>query len=109
MANGHGDMTVTQMQWQPPLLRLTHIGLADIDQGRDTICYVNPREITMLRRMDVKDPSSAYASSDATQPKIVATVVYLYGGTLVHVRESCDEVALARDRAFGIEPQLRTV
>lgn len=99
--SGPMDLTSTVMYWKPKLLRLTHVGLADIDGGRETPCYVRPDEITMIRRMHVADPSVAADK----RTDIIGTVVWLHGSAYVHVTESVEQVALMRDKALGHEPE----
>ena len=93
-------MDVTNMMWQPELLKLTQIGNPDWFDGEPTACYVTPQSITRISRSVAafpmrEDPTKRHADIQCTE-------VFYCHGTL-HVTESPEEVARLRDKALGHE------
>lgn len=98
---------ITNMMWQPKLIRLTLIANPDIDGGEPTPTFVNPQQISGIRRT-----ASCYAKvssygkpADQVEyhPRIACTEVHCCHFTVL-VTETPDEVAKLRDEAFGHEP-----
>jgi hypothetical protein len=94
--------SITQMFWQPRMVRLTQIPMPPLDDGLPTCCYVNPAEIVLIYRARVKE-----ANRDDV-PQIDATVVVTKYGHL-SVTELPTTVALYRDAAMGHSSKMESV
>lgn len=106
MSHEH-DMNVTQMYWQPPLLRLTYVGHPEVDDGGPTVCFVAPQLISGIVRQTLSFGKVAGHTPPEPQeqhPIITVTGVALTTGQVYYITESPDEVATLRDRALGHEP-----
>ena len=90
--------TMTQMMWRPSLIRLTQIGIPFIADGETTICYVDPTAIQKIstERVALKDPNSG--QEFVTMATFVNCCHFSCS-----VTESCEVVAMLRDRALGHE------
>lgn len=104
---GPAEMNVSQMQWQPKLLKLTLIANPDCLEGKPTPCYVNPQLISQImcvcgavnRRFSQDRPPQ-----EQWHPFIDCTLVRCYGLPDLLVLEPAEAVALQRDRAMGHSP-----
>jgi hypothetical protein len=93
------SMDVTNMLWQPALLRLT-CQHPEVNGGKQMAAYIAPQAITVVRRVAVvfgspEDPNRKYPAIDCTE------VFYCHG--VLHVLETPEEVARLRDLALGHE------
>lgn len=105
---GH-DMTVSQMYWQPPLLKLTYVPNPEVDDGQPTTCFVCPQSITAIGRQ--KTQFFKVEEAGARHPPVTCTAVIVSASMVFYVTESPEEIARLRDKAMGHEqkPELRTV
>lgn len=113
MSHDH-DMTVSQMHWQPALIRLTQIANPDCDEGKATPCFVNPQHITQISRgvtSFTKTINGVVPPEGMREyhPAQACTFVVISAGLGLQVVESPEQVALMRDRALGHEVKPKKV
>ena len=93
---------MTQMLWQPKLLKLTFVAHPSINNGKASPCYVAAQHIILIKLTNTKlddDPSVSFNS----------TLIVTDCREFLHVVESPDVVAMMRDRALGHEPTVSAV
>jgi len=90
------DISVSQMQWKPKLLKLT--GIHAIDQPE---VYMDPAHVHLIQRTNAK--------VDGSDSLVLCTLIYWCGNRYIHVKESVEEVARLCDEAFGYKENLRSV
>lgn len=96
----HQDVTVSNMQWSPPLIML-HQAATEFDNGVPTVAFLDPSMIDMIRRGATRPP----VPDGTDAPWIVCTVIHMKnGGNTLCVTESPEAVARLRDAAFGYKP-----
>jgi len=93
---------MTQMLWQPRLLRLTYVAHPLLNGGKASTCFVAPQHIILIRLTNTKLDDDPNASFDST---LVVTDCKEF----LHVTEAPDIVAMMRDRALGHEPTVSAV
>lgn len=110
MSHDH-DMNVTQMHWQPPLVKLTQVANPDHDEGKPTTCFINAQNITQINRAissfsKINADGTVPSSTDKREfhPAQACTVVMVGASQGLQVTESPETVAMLRDRALGHEP-----
>lgn len=110
------DITATQMVWRAKLIRLTQIGLPELDNGRPTTYFIDPGLIIQIYRTVVKfkDKHTPAGVPDGAGilheefGQVPATAVVAIGGGL-HVVESPEQVMQLRELAFGHKFQPKSV
>lgn len=108
------DARILQDLAVPRMIQLTVLGNPDVDDGRPTTVYIDPRLIaTISRRLSswIKYPGrkNEEGTDWERHPFAVCTVVDCQGGHQWLVLESVDEVARRRDAAFYHTPGLTAV
>lgn len=93
------EANITQMLWKPPLIRLTYIAHPTVDGGLPTPCFIDPQQISVIRRTD----TNVRDATDETTIYGPSTLVMISSSLYVHVMESPDTVAMLRDKALGLE------
>ena len=101
------DVTVTQMTWQPALLKLTFAPHPDVDGGEPTPCYVAPQWIIGIGRQALT--FGKVGVTGESHPAVTCTAVVISPSMAYYVTETPEQVALMRDRALGHEPKLAPV
>lgn len=94
------NMTATQMQWQPKLIKLTQVGIPSIDEGQPTAVFINPQHITMICRSRV----TYQVPGEEEKHQTLGTYINMVHAT-AHVQESPEVVAMLRDKALGFEAE----
>lgn len=95
------DMNVTQMQWQPEMIRLTFVGHPELDGGAQGPIYVKADAINFIQRAQVQ--FKKMDGSGQMLPGIICTEVHCCH-YILYVTESPPQVAALRDAAFGHTP-----
>ena len=98
------NINATQMMWQPPLLKLTQIGLDGVDDGIPTTLYINPALIQKISRAKMWFTKPDGTKSDA----VMATELHCCH-FVCHVSQDPEFVALMRDKALGHDNPLKAV
>lgn len=90
--------SITNMRWQPPLIRLTQVSIDCVDGGASTTCYVAPDAIYQIHRSRVWSGDKAGEGQE-----ICCTEVY--GAYMkAQVLETPEEICRLRDEALGFKP-----
>ena len=100
------NMDVTNMIWRPALLKLTSMPHPDVDNGATAALFVDPAAISQIRRVLVIQKKAPEFVEP--HPGQMGTELHCCH-YIVHVMESCEQVALLRDKALGHAPALGSV
>lgn len=100
------DATVTQMHWQPPLLKLTGVSHPNVDAGVASPLYIAPNQIIGVERKAIQ--SQDMVTGDK-YPIVSCTIVTISYSLAYQVSESPEKIALMRDKALGHAPKLEAV
>lgn len=95
-------MSVTNMMWQPQLVRLTFIPHPKLSGGKSTSCFIDPRHICVIKRTETTIESLGQEQTQYGE----ATLVMINDRLYLHVEESPETVAMLRDKALGHAPKL---
>ena len=98
------DLTATQMVWQPPMIKLTQHGWDGLDDGKETILFVNPAVISRINRV-----LSWQNNPDGTKTEAKAVTEVHCCHYVCHVIEAPEIVAMMRDKALGHESKLKAL
>lgn len=94
--------SITNMVWQPELIKLTQIPRDDVDGGGAVTIFLHPAFIVSIHRHIVQHRDMK--GEPIFEPQC-ATVVALSTNQYAYVTESPSEVAALRDVAFGHRPK----
>lgn len=101
------DMNVTQMMWQPALLRFTAVPHPDMTEQGPHYVYIAAHLITGAERRPFR--WSKLDSKEEQWPTQVGTSIMLASGGGYWVEELPETIALMRDKALGHEPKIGAV
>lgn len=96
---------VTNMMWQPEMIRLTQIGNPEIDNGKSQPMYIDPSTIKCVR-----STMGAFrkAGTDQWHESVPCTEVNCCHFVAMVV-ESPEQVAMLRNAALGYQQKVRTI
>ncbi len=97
--------SITQMAWQPPLLKLTLVGNPQVDDGIPLPVFIIPQSICSIHRGIGAHGKFLSNPTEWLEP-FHCTVVKLSNGDQFQVMESPEKVARCRDEAMGHKWQL---
>jgi hypothetical protein len=100
------SMDVTNMVWQPPLLKLTRVPHPDL-VGQATATFIRPDLVATIQSSWVN--LKRIDSEKERHPPMMCTCIFLTTGGHLFVMEEPDAVALLRDRALGHQKGPRAV
>lgn len=98
---GPQEMSVSSMQWQPALIKLTTLD-PNVPPGEAGSCFIAPQLIIGIARATVQFNNTQ--NPEEKRPFSYGTYVSISPHMGYWVTESTEVVAMLRDRALGHEP-----